>query len=277
MWLRRQFRQSALYFENGLGYLALVRDCLEDSDWPLWPGQVLRNYRAFLTAAFPPGKLRTELRTNSEVSADAPVEYIVAGPDVDPTAFRWHNGPREGLYCPPPPGTGDGHEDDLPEARAEGDSSTGKAPTVLCAVPVVWPGEERAVAAIADTYGRNCTRLAFFIAAADAAASQRASAELRRLLPAAAVVDLAARWPYMVRDSQAALASKGRKGVSSANQKDLLSFAHIAAEESSADWVCRVETDAYFATSNFQRFVAARELDPADPWFLGSVLLAHAF
>jgi len=255
MWLRGIFRQSVLYFEHSFGFLALCLDCLEGSDWPLWPGQITRNYRAFLAAAFPPGALQTE----QKYAAGSP--YITAGPAVNPADFRWRTGYREGLYCPP-------------EAEPWSIAPPVEKQSIMCAVPIVWPGEREAAAAIAHTFGKECDELVFFVAAPDAATADHAVMYLTSLAPGAEVVDLAQEWPEMLRDRDDTLAAHGRKGVSGANQKDLLLFTHLAMHRtgrSQPDWVCRVETDSYFAPQNFRRFVAGRRLDPSEPIFLGSI------
>ena len=90
------------------------------------------------------------------------------------------------------------------------------------------------------------------------------------------VVDLAAEWPDILRDRAEALHAAGRQQVSGANQKDLLIFAHLQGRkrDKKVDWVCRIETDSYFAPSNFRRFVRGGNkhgtpLDPSEPFFLG--------
>lgn len=268
MWLRGHYRQSALYYENSMGYLSESLDCLEGSKWPLWPGQVLENWRMFLSFAYPPGALHAEERIASGDGGDVP--YMTAGPAVDASAFRWANGPRTGLYCPP-------LREQPPSA---GPSGSQRPVAVLCAVPLVWPAEADKAAVIGETYGQACDRVMFFIAAPDEAVAREAAKTLAKLFPAASVVDLAAEWPHMVRDSDAQLFQHGRTAVSGANQKDLLMFAHLAAsgalgEPGAVDWVCRVETDSYFAPANFRSFVRARGLDPSSPYFLGSISYWH--
>ncbi|CAE8634158.1 unnamed protein product [Polarella glacialis] len=278
MWLQQRYRQSALYFDHGLGYLALARGCLEGSNWPLWPDQVLTNWRNFLSAAFPPGAIVAEERI-----ADFNATYIAAGPAVDRYARWWNTGPRAGLYCPPHGGLRmEGLPGLDPIEKTPGSESSKKEAgkvSVSCAVPLVWPAELAAAEAIADTFGGGCDKLTFFIAAPDAQARQSAEETLALLLPGASVVDLAVTWPDMVRDRAAAL-DKGdglssREGVSGANQKDLLMFAFLASQDDGEDWVCRVETDSYFAVPNFQRFVRGRGLSATEPWFLGSLSYWH--
>eukprot|EP00929_Paragymnodinium_shiwhaense_P001439 TRINITY_DN101679_c0_g1_i1.p1 TRINITY_DN101679_c0_g1~~TRINITY_DN101679_c0_g1_i1.p1 ORF type:complete len:582 (-),score=92.66 TRINITY_DN101679_c0_g1_i1:4-1749(-) len=277
MWVRGFYRQAALYYDQALGFLAMARHCLAGSEWPLWSGQVLRNFQGFLKAAFPAGELRAEIRTAGGGDDEPEVTYTVVGPKVNASAFRWLNGPREGLYCPPTP--------ERPEEmhrlwhRA---SAPTPLPRVMCAVPLVWPGEREQAKTVAETFGQNCDELTFFLSASDEAVVAEARDAVATWRTGASVVDLAEEWPWMVRDSDAALHAQGRRQVSGANQKDLLLFAHLwrkAAGERrgwrAADWVCRVETDSYFAPGNFLRFLALRGLNADEPHFLGSLSYWH--
>ncbi|CAJ1328482.1 unnamed protein product [Effrenium voratum] len=258
MWLKGHYRQSALYYDHGLGFLALTKGCLDGSYWPLWTGQVLRNWKSFLAAAFPASAIVSEERQTGSSS------YWSAGPRVQRNSSWWATGLRMGSYCPP---EGD-HLEGLREPQ-------GEASSVLCAIPLVWPGEERAATVIAGTYATACDRLVFFLASPDAATAAEARRVLGGLLPGASVVDLAAEWPAMLRDRAEALAAHGRQGVSGANQKDLLLFAHLASEANLEDWICRVETDSYFAPANFRRFVRGRQLSPEEDVYLGSLAYWH--
>eukprot|EP00445_Apocalathium_hangoei_P041484 CAMPEP_0203977166 /NCGR_PEP_ID=MMETSP0359-20131031/101478_1 /ASSEMBLY_ACC=CAM_ASM_000338 /TAXON_ID=268821 /ORGANISM="Scrippsiella Hangoei, Strain SHTV-5" /LENGTH=582 /DNA_ID=CAMNT_0050915375 /DNA_START=48 /DNA_END=1793 /DNA_ORIENTATION=+ len=281
MWIRRMYRQSALYFDHALSFLSLVLDCLPGSDWPLWPGQVMRNWRHFLEAAFPPGKLKIEEKTAQNEDGDhlPPLVYEVAGPPVSHAAFQWMNSRRAGLYCPP---HGIGGADGSEDAHYFGDARLPEvAPSVLCAVPLVWPDERGAAEVILEPYAPACDEVIFFVAAADARVAQEAAEVLEGLGgggPVVRVVDLALERPGMVRDSTEALSSSssgGRERVSGMNQKDLLLFEYLDRRGHQSDWVCRAETDAYFAPSNFRRFVAGRGLRPEESWFLGSISYWH--
>ncbi|CAK9095057.1 Uncharacterized protein SCF082_LOCUS44664 [Durusdinium trenchii] len=258
MWVQGHFRQSALYYEHGLGFLALTKGTLDGSDWPLWTGQVLQNWKTFLAAAFPASAIIAQKRGSGEST------FLSVGPPVQANSNWWTTGPRQGSYCPPP---GD-HLEGLKD-QASGEVS------VLCAIPVVWPGEETAAEAIVETYGSQCDRLIFFLASPDATTGAQARRVLSGHSSGAEVVDLALYWPDMLRDRADVLAAHGRQGISGANQKDLLLFAYLAREETLPDWVCRVETDSYFSPANFRRFVQGRQLHPEEPFYLGSLAYWH--
>eukprot|EP00439_Symbiodinium_sp_Y106_P060813 s1334_g9.t1 len=257
MWLKGFSRQSALYWEQGLGYLSLCLSCLDGSEWPLWSGQILENWQNFLRAAFPPAAVVAEERQSGDGT------FLSVGPPAHAKSLSWWRTlPRRGRYCPP--------QGDHLEGLLENDGV--KEPTVLCAVPLVWPGEELAAAAIVETYGPQCDRLVFFVASPNEATAAEAHRQIATLFEGAIVVNLAARWPAMLRDRREALASEGRRETSGANQKDLLLFEHLAAsQEPLPDWVCRVETDSYFAAANFRRFVVGRNLSAEEPLYLGSL------
>jgi len=262
MWLKGYYRQSVLYYDHALGFLALTKGSLDGSNWPVWTGQVLQNWQNFLKAAFPAAGIVVEERRSGDST------YLSVAPPVHSTSNWWTTGPRRSSYCPPPGGHLEGLVQDGENER--------KDASVLCAVPLVWPGEEGAAKAIVETYGPECDRLVFFVASPDAETAAAAKQFLTGHLSGAEVVDLAADWPQMLRDRPSALAAQGRKGISGANQKDLLLFAHLARDMGSlTDWVCRVETDSYFIPANFRRFVRGRQLEPEEPFYLGSLAYWH--
>lgn len=282
MWVRKKHRQSVLYFDHALSFLFSAMDCIEGSDWPLWPGQILRNYRVFLSAAFPPGPLEVEQK-----EAENGSYYEVAGPHVSQNDFKWENGLRSGLYCPPfDSDTVDGATDAEDSQYFGAAPVPETAPTVLCAVPVMWPADQEAIAMILETYGPACDKVLFFIAAPDPEIGLVTSRgvqivnewaeqaiESNGIAKATVeVIDLAAHWPVMLRDSASANPSKDERYevYPVVVQKDLLMFLHAAESGFSEEWMCRIETDSYFAPANFRRFVAGRGLDPDVPHFLGS-------
>eukprot|EP00434_Breviolum_minutum_P024888 symbB.v1.2.021981.t1/scaffold1899.1/size238565/17 len=260
MWLQGHFRQSALYYDHALGFLALTKGSLDGSKWPLWTGQVLQNWQNFLNVAFPASAIIAEERGTGNGT------YLSVGLPVQQNSSWWTTGPRRSSYCPP--------QGDQFEGLKELSMKEEGTPSVLCAVPLVWPGEEAAAQAIAETYGAECDRLVFFLASPDAETAEAARQVLMGYLPGAEVVDLAKHWPEMLRDRPSALAAHGRKGISGANQKDLLLFAYLAASNLT-DWVCRVETDSYFIPANFRRFVRGRRLEAKESFYLGSLAYWH--
>eukprot|EP00435_Cladocopium_sp_Y103_P004910 s2331_g1.t1 len=154
MWLKGYYRQSALYYDHALGFLALTKGSLDGSEWPVWTGQVLQNWQNFLKAAFPAEGIVAEKRRSGDST------YLSVAPPVHSTSNWWTTGPRSSSYCPPP----GGHLEGLVQ---DGDNER-KDASVLCAVPLVWPGEEGAAKAIVETYGPECDRLVFFLASPDA-------------------------------------------------------------------------------------------------------------
>lgn len=248
---------AGIWFDSLMDTLLLCHDCLDDSEWPLTKAEIHMNYMSF-----------------QERFYSSALHYDPAGCDAETTPqslceqprLKWQTLPQHvGLRCPAP----------LPVTQKWMPPPQASDPRVSCLIPTLWPAEKELMKVQVETFGRDCHRMAFFIASKEK--------DVPKSFMGQEIVNLIDFFPYMLPDR----GSEGKE-MRSSNEDGHLSYVSAVSNTIHKvlhmymyaervfhydPWLCRLDTDTYFVPRNFHRLV--RDLDPDDKHYLGNRMYFH--